>query len=164
MGLASYYRSLIKDFASIARPLSDILKAENGKVSASRSKKIQVTLDTKQRSAFEKLKNVLTSENVMLLYPDYKKPFDLTTDASALGLGAVLSQGGKPITMISRTLKDKELSFGTNERELLAIVWALKSLRNYLYSVQNLNIYTDHQPLMFADSDKNPNAKGGRRL
>jgi len=73
--------------------LSDILKGENAQVSASRSKKIQVSHDTKQLSAFEKLKNVLTSENVMLLYPDYKKPFDLTTDASALGLGAVLSQG-----------------------------------------------------------------------
>jgi len=95
----------------------------------------------------------------MLLYPDYKNTFDLTTDASALGLGAVLSQGGKPITMISRTLKDRELSFATNECELLAIVWALKSLRNYLYGVQNLNIYSDHQPLMFAVSDKNPNAK-----
>lgn len=48
LGLASYYLSFIKDFASIARPLSDILKGENGKVSASRSKKIQVTLVTKK--------------------------------------------------------------------------------------------------------------------
>lgn len=43
LGLASYYRCFIKDFASIARPLSEILKGENGKVSASQSKKIQVT-------------------------------------------------------------------------------------------------------------------------
>lgn len=61
--------------------------------------------------------------------------------------------------MISRTLKDKECDLATNERELLAIVWALKKLRNYLYGVKTLNIYTDHQPLTFAVSDRNPNAK-----
>jgi ribonuclease HI len=159
LGLAGYYRCFIKDYASLARPLTDILKGDNGKVSAGRSKKIPVNLDEKQCQTFEKLKNVLISEDVMLLYPDYRKPFDLTTDASSTGLGAVLSQDGKPITMISRTLKDHELHFATNERELLAIVWALKNLRTYLYGVQNLNIYTDHQPLTFAVSDKNPNAK-----
>jgi len=121
-----------------------------------------VNLNDKQLQTFEKLKNVLVSEDVMLLYPDYQKPFDLTTDASSVGLGAVLSQDKKPITMISRTLRDNELNFATNERELLAIVWALKTLRNYLYGVKNLNIYTDHQPLTCAVSDKNPNAKINR--
>ena len=159
LGLASYYRCFIKDFASIVKPLTDILKGDNGKVSAGQSKKIPVSLNEKQKFTFEKLKNILVSEDVMLLYPDYQKPFDLTTDASSSGLGAVLSQDKKPITMISRTLRDNELNFATNERELLAIVWALKTLRNYLYGVKNLNIYTDHQPLTFAVSDKNPNVK-----
>ncbi|GBP98456.1 Retrovirus-related Pol polyprotein from transposon gypsy [Eumeta japonica] len=159
LGLASYYRCFIKDFASIAKPLTDILKGDNGKISAHQSKKIKVDFNENQVQAFNKLKAILSSEEVMLLYPDFKKPFDLTTDASSLGLGAVLSQGGRPITMISRTLKDRELNFATNERELLAIVWALQKLRNYLYGVKDLNIYTDHQPLTFAVSDRNPNAK-----
>lgn len=159
LGLASYYRCFIRDFASIAKPLTDILKGENGKVSAHQSKKIKVNFNESQVQAFEKLREILSSEDVMLLYPDFKKPFDLTTDASSLGLGAVLSQGGRPITMISRTLKDRELNYATNERELLAIVWALQKLRNYLYGVKNLNIYTDHQPLTFAVSDRNSNAK-----
>lgn len=159
LGLAGYYRCFVKDFASIAKPLTDELKGDNGKVSATQSKKISVQLDEKQCSAFQKLKDILVSEDVMLLYPDYQKSFDLTTDASSSGLGAVLSQDKKPITMISRTLKDDELNFATNERELLAIVWALKSLRSYLYGVKNLNIYTDHQPLTFAVSDRNTNAK-----
>lgn len=159
LGLASYYRCFIKDFASIARPLTDLLKGDNGKVGANQSKKIQIKFNESQLQAFNKLKEVLTSEDVMLLYPDYKKPFDLTTDASAHGLGAVLSQDGKPITMISRTLKENESNFATNERELLAIVWALKSLRNYLYGVKDLNIFTDHQPLTFAVSDRNSNTK-----
>lgn len=159
LGLASYYRCFIKDFASIAKPLTDILKGENGKVSASQSRKIKINLNEEQLQTFEKLREILASEEVMLLYPDFKRPFDLTTDASALGLGAVLSQSGRPITMISRTLKDRELNYATNERELLAIVWALQKLRNYLYGVRNLNIYTDHQPLTFSVSDRNPNAK-----
>lgn len=159
LGVASYYRCFIKNFASIAKPLTYMLKCDNGKTSAGQSKKIPVNLDEKQIATFEKLKSILSSEDVMLLYPDYQKPFDLTTDASSSGLGAVLSQNKKPITMTSRTLRDNELNFATNERELLAIVWALKSLRNYLYGVKNLSIYTDHQPLTFAVSDKNTNAK-----
>jgi len=77
----------------------------------------------------------------MLLYPDYRKAFHLTTDASAFGLGAVLSQDGKPVTMISRTLQDRELNFATNERELLAIVWALKSLRSYIWCQKLKHFY-----------------------
>lgn len=159
LGLANYYRCFIKDFAKIAKPLTDILRGENGKIPATRSKKIAVNLDMNQLNAFHKLQNILSSEDVMLMYPDYKKPFDLTTDASAHGLGAVLSQEGRPLTMISRALSNKELNFATNERELLGIVWALKTLRHYLYGAKALNIFTDHQPLTYAVSDRNPNAK-----
>jgi len=159
LGLASYYRVFIKDFASIARPLTDILKGENGTVSKHMSRKIAVEFDESQRDAFNRLRNILASEDVMLMYPDFKKPFDLTTDASANGIGAVLSQGGRPITMISRTLKTCESHYATNERELLAIVWALGKLQNYLYGTRELHIFTDHQPLTFAVSEKNTNAK-----
>jgi len=48
---------------------------------------------------FNRLKDVLASEDVILPYPNFKKPFHLTTDASAHGLGAVLSQDGRPITL-----------------------------------------------------------------
>jgi len=159
LGLASYYRCFIKDFASIARPITDILKGELGSVSRHRSRNIQVQFNEPQRQAFQKLRNILASEDVILRYPDYQKAFDLTTDASAYGIGAVLSQEGRPITMISRTLKDREVNYATNERELLAIVWALAKLRHYLYAVKDINIFTDHQPLTFAVSESNPNAK-----
>ena len=99
-GLASYYRCFIKDFAKIAKPLTDILKGDNGKISAHQSKKIKIKLQPTQVQAFEKLKQVITSEDVLLMYPVFNKPFDLTTDASASGLGAVLSQEGKPIIVI----------------------------------------------------------------
>ncbi|KAH8249821.1 hypothetical protein KR038_002245 [Drosophila bunnanda] len=86
----------------------DIDIGEHGSVSRHRSKNIQVQFSEKQRLAFQKLRNILASEDVILSYPDYKKAFDLTTDASAFGIGAVLSQEGRPTTMISRTLKDRE--------------------------------------------------------
>lgn len=126
LGLASQYRCFIKDFASLARPLTDILRGEYGKIPASKSKQICIEFNEKQLQAFNKLKELLISGDVILLYPDFKKPFDLTTDASSSGLGAVLSQEGRPITMISRIWKDREQNFATNERELLAIVWTLK--------------------------------------
>jgi len=72
-------------------------------------------------------------------YPDFKIPYDLTTDASVCGIGAVLSQN---ITMISRILEDCELNYATNERELLAIVWAIGKLQNYLYGTKEVRIFT----------------------
>ena len=118
-----------------------------------------VQFDQHQIEAFNKLKDILISEDVMLIYPNFGKPFDLTTDSLASGLGAVLSQERKPIQFISRTLKDTEANFATNKRELLGIVWALRVFRHYLYGVKAINIFTDHQPLTFAVSDRNPNAK-----
>jgi len=67
LGLARYYRCFIKDFASIARPVSDILKGKkNGTVSRHRSKNIQVQFNEQQRLAFQKLRNIPASEDVIL--------------------------------------------------------------------------------------------------
>jgi len=159
LDLASYYRVFIKDFAATARPTTDTLKEENVSVSRHMFKKIRVEFNETQRNAFQRLRNILASEDVILKYPDLKKLFDLTTDASASGIGAVLSQEGRSITMISRTLKPPEQNYATNERELLAIVWALGKLQNFLYGSREINIFTDHQPLTFAVADKNTNAK-----
>lgn len=57
--------------------------------------------------AFEKLKKLLNSHPV-LKFPDYDKPFQLTTDASQYAIGAVLSQNGHPVSFISRTLNCHE--------------------------------------------------------
>lgn len=159
LGLAGYYRRFIKDYAAIAKPLTKYLRGENGHVGTKQSKNVRITFDEGAISAFEKIKNILASEDTLLLYPDFRKPFDLTTDASSHAIGAVLSQNGRPITMISRTLSSTEESFATNERELLAIVWSFQKLRNYLYGASHINVFTDHQPLAFSMSEKNPNMK-----
>ncbi|KAG1167628.1 hypothetical protein G6F70_009441 [Rhizopus microsporus] len=80
LGIASYYRRFIKDFAAIARPLHDQTKTK---------KKIPWTQAT--TNSFETLKKKLTTAPV-LARPDFNKEFILVTDASKLGLGCVLTQ------------------------------------------------------------------------
>ncbi|HBS53334.1 MAG TPA: hypothetical protein DD806_04965 [Flavobacterium sp.] len=71
----------------------------------------------------------------------------------------MLSQKGRPITFLSRTLNKTEESYATNEKEMLAIIWSLNTLRNFLYGSRKILIFTDHQPLTFALSNKNTNSK-----
>jgi len=120
--------------------------AHKYKVGANQSRKIEINLNYAQKEAFERLKNVLASEEVTVMYPDLSKHFDLTSDASQHGISAVLSQGKRPITMISRAIRIEKEHLAANIKELLRIVWALKSLRNYLYGVQNWTIYRSQAP------------------
>lgn len=150
LGLVGYYRRFIKDFAKITQPLTACLKKRNG-----------IVINQTYIDAFNKCKELLTHAP-LLQYPDYDKPFVLTTDASNVAVGAVLSQGqigsDKPIAYASRTLSDTEARYSTIERELLAIIWAVKHFRPYLYGRKFL-IYTDHRPLIWLRSLKDPSSK-----
>lgn len=152
----SYYRRFAKDFAKIAKPLTNLLRGERNPAS---NHKISLTDGEKQ--CFNKMKKILSSSDI-LIYPDYEKPFVLTTDASDFAIGAVLSQGeiGKdlPIHFASRSLSKTEEKYSVPEKEMLAIFWALQTFRNYLYG-SKFKILTDHQPLTFTLSPKNTNAK-----
>lgn len=162
IGLTSYYRRFIKDFAQIAKPLTKLTRGENAQIKANQSKKINIKLNEQELVAFKNLKELLSSSEI-LIFPDFNKPFLLTTDASNYAIGAVLSQGeigkDRPITYISRSLNQTEENYATNEKEMLAIVWALDNLRNYLYGAKKIKIITDHQPLTFTLSNRNNNAK-----
>lgn len=146
LGLFGYYRKFVKDFAKITKFLTVCLKKEN---------KIIHTSEFLEN--FEYCKTLLTNEP-LLQYPNFNKPFELTTDASKYALGAVLSQEGKPICYASRTLNDTEQKYTTIERELLAIVWATKQFRPYLFGVK-FTLYTDHRPLVWLRNLKEPNSK-----
>jgi len=122
------------------------------------STKISKQLDESVLQAFNHLKHNLIAQ-VELVQPDYSKKFALTTDASYVAAGAVLTQDNKPITFISKTLNKTEQLYATNKKELLAVVWAFKNLRNYLYRVIGIEIQTDHQSLSFKISDKNTNVE-----
>lgn len=157
--MTSYYRKFIRDFAKIPKPLT---RGEFARVKANQSRKIAVELDEVALQAFADLKSILSSSEV-LAFPDFTKPFHLTTDASNYALGALLSQDDqekdRPIAYISRSLNRTEENYATNEKEMLAIVWALESLRLYLYGAGCVRVYTDHQPLTFALGNRNFNAK-----
>lgn len=170
LGLSGYYRRFVKDYAKIAKPLTNLLRGEemvkdnhkaDVKVTRHNSKTFKISFDSLARKSFELLKEILTSNDV-LAFPDFEKPFILTTDASDKAIGAVLSQqfddGERPITFISRALSKTEENYATNEKEMLAVVWALGSLRNFIYGAK-VKIYTDHLPLTFTISPKNNNAK-----
>lgn len=98
--------------------------------------------------AFQQLKTLLTSAP-LLIYPNFNKEFLLETDASILGLGAVLAQKNNdrhvaPIAFASRTLQKHEKNYSSTELEALAIIWAVKHFRPYLYG-HTCQLFTDHK-------------------
>jgi hypothetical protein len=101
---------------------------------------------------FERLKLLLTT-TPMLHYPDFKKVFKVSTDASDEGIGAVLSQTNdegeeKVIQYISRTLQPAEQNWSVREKDALAIIFACETFRPYLYGSKFI-IFTDHQSLQW---------------
>lgn len=136
LGMTSNYRKFIRDYARVAKPLTTITRGEFSKVKSNQSKRVPIKLNEEALQAFSDLKSILSSSEV-LAFPNFNKPFHLTTDASIYASGAVLSQEeqgrDKPIAFISRSLNKTEENYATNEKEMLAIVWALDNLRSYLY-------------------------------
>lgn len=150
LGLANYYRKFIKDFSKISKPISSLLK-----------KNVPFLLTSSQQESFDRLKLSLTQEPI-LRYPDFTKEFILTTDASNFALGAVLSQEHDshdlPVSFGSKTLNSAESNYSTIERELLAIVWAVKHYRSYLFG-RKFKIITDHRPLTWLFNLKEPGSR-----
>jgi len=101
---------------------------------------------TSKQEAFERMKDKLCTTPV-LAYQNFKLPFILTFDASKLAVGAVLSQvqDGTELSIAyaSRQLNTAEKSYSATELELLALVWATKYFRCYLYG-QKFIVRTDH--------------------
>ena len=153
LGLSGYYRKFIESYSAKAKPLTNLLKKDT---------KFEWTEDCQK--SFDSLKKSLCSEPI-LKYPDFSKPFILTTDASNKALGAILSQGeiGKdlPIAYASRTLSKSENNYSTTELECLAIVYGVKQFRPYLYR-RKFIILSDHRPLTWLFNLKDPLSKLAR--
>ncbi|GJY77398.1 putative reverse transcriptase domain-containing protein [Tanacetum coccineum] len=109
--LVGYYRKFIKDFFKIAKPLT---------VWTQKSKTFY--WGEEQENAFQTLKDKLCNAPVLAL-PDRPKDFVVYYDASGLGLGCVLMQGGKVIAYASRQLKIHEKNYTTHDLELGAVVF-----------------------------------------
>jgi hypothetical protein len=81
------------------------------------------------------------------MIPDFNMPFEVITDASDFALGAILIQQGKQVAYESRILNRAEMNNHTTDKEMLAVVHALKIWRCYLEGT-NFKVLTDHQPLV----------------
>ena len=137
--------------SSIASLLTDLTKKN-------RPSSIKDWQDHHER-AFQTLKNRLTSSPI-LRFPVFQegKPFVLRTDASDIGLGAVLLQdfegeGRLPIAYASKKLLPRERNHSVIEKECLGINRGVEKFRKYLYGVELL-LETDHKPLSYMQTAK----------
>ena len=146
-GLAQFYRRFVKNFSSLAAPLTDLLKESHFVWSAPADR------------AFQRIKIALLSAPVLRL-PDFDKLFDVATDASSSGIGAVLSQDLHPVSYFSEKLNDPKIRYTNYDRELYAVVQALKYWRHYLLH-QEFTLYSDHEALRFQHSQKKLSARHG---
>ena len=157
LGLASYYRRFVQDFSSIAAPLTDLTR-----------KRQTFKWTEEHSSAFALLKEKLCSAPV-LAYPVFSPScvFHLKTDACDVGLGAVLTQFHGDLERVvaygSRKLNNAERNYSVPEREALAVVWGISHFRPYLYG-QKFCIVTDHQPLTYLKTMKDPKGRFARWL
>lgn len=140
LGATGYYRKFVKDYSKVAYPMIKYLKKDN---------RINVN-DPQYIAAFENLKSLITSHPI-LKYPEYDKPFVVTTDASDHAIGAVLSQQGHPVCYVSRTLNNHEKNYCTIDKEFLAIMYAVNYFRPYLYG-NKFKIVTDHVPIKYLNN------------
>ncbi len=152
LGLAGYYRKYIPGFAEISRHLTALTK---------KSAAVNVTLDSESLAAFETLKSALISAPV-LRSPMVDKQFYIQTDASGHAIAAILSQqfedGEHPISYASRQLSAPERNYSTIERELLAIIFAVRQFHVYIYGRESV-LQTDHQPLVYLGRMRSSNAR-----
>ncbi len=136
LGIAGYYRAFGKNFVSITSPLTRLLK-----------KDVPFLWNDAQQHNFTTLKDALTHAPIFV-FPGYKLPFTMSTDVSALGMGAVLmktEEGKRPhaIAYASRLLASAESKYSVTHLEALAVVWALQHIRDTIFG-HPVTVYTDH--------------------
>ena len=144
LGLASYYRRYIQSFATIAASLHELTQ-----------KDVSFRWTSECDHAFNLLKEKLTQAPI-LVYPQFGSeatPFILETDASDVGIAAVLQQDGHVIAYASRALSKSEKNYCVIQKECLAIVYGTKQFRHYLLG-RSFTVLTDHAPLQWLSAQK----------
>nr|KAG5698933.1 hypothetical protein BaRGS_024854 [Batillaria attramentaria] len=139
LGSVQFYGKFIPNLATMAEPLYRLTK-----------KASPWKWGEEEQAAFEQLKNVLSSDQVLVHF-DPDKPVGLACDASNVGIGAVLFHrypdgSERPIANVSKTLTAAERNYSQIHKEALAIIYGLRKFYQYLYGRQFI-LVTDHKPL-----------------
>jgi hypothetical protein len=140
LGLTGYYRKFVKNYAIIARPLTNLLK-----------KKAFIWSDS-ATIAFQALKEAMQTTPVLQL-PNFEKQFIVETDACDLGIGAVLMQDQHPIAFLSKPLAVSHQHLPIYDKEFLALLMAVERWRSYLQRGEFI-IKTDHHSLSYLDDQQ----------
>ena len=133
-GLASFYRRFVPNFSTLAAPLTAVIK-----------KNSSFFWREEQEESFNLIKDRLINAPLLTL-PDFNKVFEVECDASGLGIGAVLSQEGRPIAYFSEKLSGATLNYPTYDIEMYALIRALETWQHYLWTNEFI-IHTDHEAL-----------------
>ncbi|XP_020600787.1 uncharacterized protein K02A2.6-like [Orbicella faveolata] len=139
LGLVNFSARFIPNLASIAEPLHRLTR-----------KQTPFVWGTEQQCAFDAPKDSLANAETLAYFDSNAEETKLITDASPVGLGAVLTQvpGGceRVVAYASRSLTDVECRYSQTENEALGLVWGCKRFHVYLYGVE-FTLLTDHKPL-----------------
>ena len=142
LGLSGYYQRFIKNYATISAPLTKLTT----KINANRFN---------CRHAFNTLQTCQINSPV-LVHPSFDEEFLLQTDASNIGLGAILLQldeNGfeRPIAYDSKILSPRERKYCATEKEAFVVVFGIRTFRTYLLS-HSLKVIADHSALQWVHS------------
>ena len=145
LGHAGFYRRFIKDFSKIARPLCRLLENDT-----------RFNFDDSCKAAFEEIKIRLVQAPIMAA-PEWDQGFEVMCDASDFAMGAVLGQRKekifRAIYYASRTFNEAQENYSTNEKEMLAIVFACEKFRPYILG-SHVIVHTDHAAIKYLMSKK----------
>ena len=149
VGLSNFYGRMIPDFATKRLPLNN---KRNSDLSWGRL----------QQKAFEDIKNELCVKPLVQPY-SLQKEATITSNASEKAIGGVLSQKGHPVIYVTRKLTSAEQYYSNIEREALAIVFVVTSLKQFLLG-RHFTLQTEHKPLkyLFAPDEEIPKTASAR--
>ena len=150
LGKINFYHRFIPDRTKNLDPFYELLKKDKS-----------FEWSAEKQAAFIRIKEIITSELVLHIFDPNKKTI-LITDASDIGIGAVLKQehDGQevPVGYFSRKLLKHQRNYVVTEKEALAIIEAVEYWHHYLYG-RKFTIRTDHKPLKYINTYKRTNTR-----